>query len=120
MKASERVLGPHGKFEAFPERLERKAVEHGAKQAAANSGEPEDLIANGKKGKAELQKDIHEREKAQAKIEQIIKEHAAKKALNEQKYQDAKAKFLAENKGAKDPAAKEEKPLAPAKKNGKK
>lgn len=85
-----RVLGKHG-FEPFPERLEEKAIKQGSKEAPADTGIDEPLIHSNALAKRELALKMNEEAKIQAEMDKVIKERAAKAALDSKNYEEAKA-----------------------------
>lgn len=87
-----RVLGKNGKFEPFPERLEEQAIKHGVKAAPADPGIPEPLIQSNStaKAKQELALKMNDDAKKQAEMDKVIKERAAKSALEAKKLEEKK------------------------------
>lgn len=88
MKPSERVLLPNGQFAAFPERLEERAIETGAKDRPAAANKPDPNLPREDKAKREVEAK-HDREEAEKK--------AKEEALNPKKRRGPKPKKLDED-----------------------
>lgn len=72
MKVSERVLNENGQFEAFPERILKRAIETEARPPIEDAGEPDPNLPRGNNAQAE----VKGKQAAQAKAQ---KEHNKKK-----------------------------------------